>query len=199
MRKTVVFDVMIVMAALLGVASLAQGGGHTAPNGLREFNVTCPANELLPKLDLAYHRCNNGRQESCESFVTFFRQALPEYDCQRDFDKDYVVSVLWLADAADEDYTRLLSRLKLPHAQQLFASPEFRDVLGGALAEEYGPLSRKAEKGLKFGMSDGSCLIRYDNERGKGDHRHVADNEESYSFSTVLKLIEDFETDIERM
>lgn len=52
---------------------------------------------------------------------------------------------------------------------------------------------------LYCGQSDGSCLVRYDNERGKGDHRHVGDNEETYSFSTLLKLIEDFETDIERM
>ena len=52
---------------------------------------------------------------------------------------------------------------------------------------------------LYCGQSAGSCLVRYDNERGKGDHRHVGDNEEIYSFSTLLKLIEDFETDIERM
>lgn len=52
---------------------------------------------------------------------------------------------------------------------------------------------------LFCGQADGSCLARYDNERGKGDHRYVGDNEETYSFSTLLKLIEDFETDIERM
>jgi hypothetical protein len=150
MRKTILIDVMITVVTFLSVVSLAQGEGHKAPNGLHEFNVTCPAKVLLPKLDLAYHRCNNGRQESCDLFVTLFREALPEYDCHRDFDKDYVVPALWLADAADEDYIRLLSRLKLPHAQQLFASPEFREVLDGALAEEYGPLSRKAEKRLKI-------------------------------------------------
>ena len=52
---------------------------------------------------------------------------------------------------------------------------------------------------LFCGRSDGSCLVRYDNERGKGDHRHIGDNEETYTFSTVLKLIEDFEVDVERM
>ena len=52
---------------------------------------------------------------------------------------------------------------------------------------------------LYYGQADGSCLVRYDNERGKGDHRHVGDTEETYSFSTLLKLIEDFEADIERM
>ena len=52
---------------------------------------------------------------------------------------------------------------------------------------------------LFCGQSDGSCLVRYDNERDKGDHRHVGDNEETYTFSTALKLIEDFEADVERM
>ena len=52
---------------------------------------------------------------------------------------------------------------------------------------------------LFCGQSDGCCLVHYDNERGKGDHRHVGDNEETYTFSTVLKLIEEFEADLERM
>ena len=52
---------------------------------------------------------------------------------------------------------------------------------------------------LFYGTTDGICLVRYDNERGKGDHRHVGDAEESYVFTTLRKLIEDFEVDIERM
>jgi len=52
---------------------------------------------------------------------------------------------------------------------------------------------------LFYGQSDGRCIVRYDNERGKGDHRHVGVNEESYMFSTLRRLVEDFETDIERM
>ncbi|TWJ13511.1 toxin-antitoxin system TumE family protein [Geobacter argillaceus] len=52
---------------------------------------------------------------------------------------------------------------------------------------------------LFYGNADGSCIVRYDNERGKGDHRHLPDTEEPYSFTTLLKLIEDFEADTERM
>ena len=51
---------------------------------------------------------------------------------------------------------------------------------------------------LFYGNADGSCIVRYDNERGKGDHRHVADKEEPYTFSTLLKLIEEFEAETER-
>lgn len=52
---------------------------------------------------------------------------------------------------------------------------------------------------LFYGKADGSCIVRYDNERGKGDHRHVAGTEEPYAFSTLRKLIEDFEADTGRM
>ena len=52
---------------------------------------------------------------------------------------------------------------------------------------------------LFYGTADGRCIVRYDNERGKGDHRHVGEIEEVYLFSTLRKLIEDFESDTERM
>jgi hypothetical protein len=45
---------------------------------------------------------------------------------------------------------------------------------------------------------DGECVLRYDNESGKGDHRHFGGNERSYSFSMPEKLIADFERDIAR-
>ena len=43
------------------------------------------------------------------------------------------------------------------------------------------------------------CLVRYDNERGKGDHRHYGGREESYSFVSVEQLVADFKADIERL
>jgi len=45
----------------------------------------------------------------------------------------------------------------------------------------------------------GKCLVRYDNERGKGDHCHKEDQEEPYTFSSVEQLICDFKADIERL
>ena len=44
----------------------------------------------------------------------------------------------------------------------------------------------------------GECVVLYDNERGKGDHRHFGDSERSYSFSSPEKLMADFSADIER-
>lgn len=45
----------------------------------------------------------------------------------------------------------------------------------------------------------GKRIVGYDNERGKGDHRHFNDREESYLFSTVENLIADFLSDVDRM
>ena len=42
------------------------------------------------------------------------------------------------------------------------------------------------------------CVVRYDNELGKGDHRHFGSKERSYKFSTPAQLIADFEADIAR-
>lgn len=42
-------------------------------------------------------------------------------------------------------------------------------------------------------------LVGYDNERGKGDHKHFLDSEEPYLFSTVEKLIGDFLADVKRV
>lgn len=38
----------------------------------------------------------------------------------------------------------------------------------------------------------GIRVVGYDNERGKGDHRHVRGREEAYAFTTIDRMIEDF-------
>ena len=48
-----------------------------------------------------------------------------------------------------------------------------------------------------FGRDDGICLVRYDNERGKGDHKHIAGTECPYIFRTLESAFMDFLTDIE--
>ncbi|MFZ1753471.1 MAG: DUF6516 family protein [Caldilineaceae bacterium] len=42
------------------------------------------------------------------------------------------------------------------------------------------------------------CVVRYDNEAGKGDHRHFGGQENSYLFQGVDRLIADFQRDIAR-
>ncbi|MBK6740944.1 MAG: hypothetical protein IPG64_25420 [Haliea sp.] len=42
------------------------------------------------------------------------------------------------------------------------------------------------------------CVLRYDNEAGKGDHRHWNGEEGEYEFSDPEQLLADFQSDIER-
>lgn len=44
----------------------------------------------------------------------------------------------------------------------------------------------------------GRRVLGYDNERGKGDHRHYGDREERYLFSSVEQLLADFRADVLR-
>lgn len=45
----------------------------------------------------------------------------------------------------------------------------------------------------------GQCIVRYDNESGKGDHRHFGDCEEPYTFVTPEQLLQDFLADVLRL
>jgi hypothetical protein len=44
----------------------------------------------------------------------------------------------------------------------------------------------------------GDCDLRYDNEVGKGDHRHFGQKESVYKFSRLEQLVADFQRDIAR-
>ena len=44
----------------------------------------------------------------------------------------------------------------------------------------------------------GVCVVRYDNEVGKGEHRHFGDMETAYTFRSPEQLIADFEREIAR-
>ncbi|MEE8343631.1 MAG: DUF6516 family protein [Gammaproteobacteria bacterium] len=49
---------------------------------------------------------------------------------------------------------------------------------------------------LYYGLSDGTPVVRYDNETGKGDHRHVGERQEPYRFQDVETLVADFLADV---
>ncbi len=51
---------------------------------------------------------------------------------------------------------------------------------------------------LFYGLP-GKRLLGYDNERGKGDHRHTEDQQAPYKFETVERLVADFLADVRRL
>ena len=55
--------------------------------------------------------------------------------------------------------------------------------------------------GLKYRLvyvKDGNRLVVYDNERGKGGHKHIGEEELVYAFQSVDQLLEDFWNDVKR-
>ena len=59
---------------------------------------------------------------------------------------------------------------------------------------------RPSEHLVKYRLAyvvDGKRIVGYDNERGKGDHRHIRNVEYRYRFRDVSTLLGDFLKDIE--
>lgn len=44
----------------------------------------------------------------------------------------------------------------------------------------------------------GACVLRYDNEAGKGDHVHRGGQEYAYAFEGVDRLLSDFQAEVGR-
>lgn len=62
------------------------------------------------------------------------------------------------------------------------------------------PVTEHTPHGVKYSLVyivAGGRAIGYDNERGKGDHRHRNGTEEPYRFRDVDTLVEDFANDVE--
>ena len=47
-------------------------------------------------------------------------------------------------------------------------------------------------------VSKDDCQLRYDNEAGKGDHKHIGSTETPYQFQSLAQLENDFWEDVER-
>ena len=80
----------------------------------------------------------------------------------------------------------------------IFADGAIREMVIWRLPEA----DSERPPGLKYSLFYGYpelCLVRYDNERGKGDHRHEDGQETPYRFISVEQLMQDFKTDIERL
>ncbi|EAA9302421.1 hypothetical protein FHE25_10700 [Salmonella enterica] len=65
---------------------------------------------------------------------------------------------------------------------------------------EVDPSVLGSQHNFKYSMAyivDGVCVMRYDNERGKGDHKHIGDQEIDTQFVSIEQLFMDFLADIE--
>ena len=69
------------------------------------------------------------------------------------------------------------------------------EIVVWELAEPMPPCTHAYKYRLFFGRP-GKCFVRYDNELGKGDHKHTCGVESVYNFISLDKLLADFERDV---
>jgi hypothetical protein len=88
-------------------------------------------------------------------------------------------------------------------ARQIF---RFKDRQGDLIVEMVVWALPSAEPGREHGLKyrlfcgrSGACLVRYDNETGKGDHRHYGEREEPYCLRSAERLLADFRHDCARL
>lgn len=86
----------------------------------------------------------------------------------------------------------LLTRNRIAHADEAFA-----EVVVWKVPQPLPGSLHLYKYRLAFVVA-GICVIRYDNEAGKGDHFHVGDVETRYRFSSLDELFADFDRAIRR-
>jgi hypothetical protein len=94
----------------------------------------------------------------------------------------------------------IISNMKateLLHTRVAYSENTFAELVLWQLPKPYKGSPHSYKYRLAY-VVDGECVLRYDNETGKGDHRHYAGRESKYAFSTPEKLIADFQRDIKR-
>jgi hypothetical protein len=79
----------------------------------------------------------------------------------------------------------------------IFAENQFAELVLWRLPQPLAGSKHNFKYRLAY-VVDGQCVLRYDNEAGKGDHRHWDSNETVYKFVSPEKLLTDFQRDIER-
>jgi hypothetical protein len=87
---------------------------------------------------------------------------------------------------------RELFNRRVPVAEQAFA-----ELVLWELAEPLVGSEHPYKYRLAFVVA-GTCVLRYDNEAGKGDHKHARGKETKYRFVSVEKLVADFFEEITR-
>ncbi|MBX3484023.1 DUF6516 family protein [Phenylobacterium sp.] len=84
------------------------------------------------------------------------------------------------------------------HSKRVHDDGAIAELKIWVLSEPVVGSTHRLKYSLYYGRA-GERLVGYDNERGKGDHRHYGDQEEAYAFTSVEQLTADFEADVAKL
>lgn len=79
----------------------------------------------------------------------------------------------------------------------VFSETAFAELVLWQLPEPVEGSAHRFKYRLAY-VVEGACVVRYDNEIRKGDHRHFGSKESAYSFENPDRLVADFQKDIAR-
>jgi len=82
-----------------------------------------------------------------------------------------------------------------PRVREYHADGSFVEIVVWHLDEPVAPCGHCYKYRLVY-VKDDARVVGYDNERGKGDHRHIDGVELPYTFTTPEQLLADFRNDI---
>ena len=87
--------------------------------------------------------------------------------------------------------------VELVHRRITYSEDAFAELVLWRVSKSLAGSTHRYKYRLAY-VVEGVPVLRYDNEAGKGDHRHYGAVEETYAFSTPDRLIADFQNDIAR-
>ena len=89
--------------------------------------------------------------------------------------------------------SRLIYREKF-----IYSDGSIREMVLWQLSKKTPDRPHQLKYRLYYGLKDGTCIVRCDNETGKGDHKRIKGTEKTYNFTDVETLVADFLEDIEK-
>ena len=90
-----------------------------------------------------------------------------------------------------------MKAVQLVHTRIPYAEASFAELVLWQVPKPVAGSRHRFKYRLAY-VVQGECVVRYDNEVGKGDHRHFGGVERAYKFTTPEQLVADFQRDIAR-
>lgn len=87
---------------------------------------------------------------------------------------------------------------KILDVRNVFADGSFLVIRVWRVKEPVLPSGHQFKYSFFYGRR-GERLVLFDNERGKGDHKHIREVESKYVFESIEKLTEDFMDAVRRI
>ena len=90
-----------------------------------------------------------------------------------------------------------MKAVELVRTRTTFSEISFAELVLWQVREPVAGSTHEFKYRLAY-VVNGVCVVRYDNEVGKGDHRHFDGKQSAYTVETPDKLIAAFQRDIAR-